>query len=90
MTEEQIKQNADEYADGVYDRILQNAYWQECRHYFIEGAHSMLDEIKKLERVAAKYKGDAQNTAAQCERLHDIIDQLRSQWISVEDRLPKE
>ena len=86
MTNEQIKQNAEEYAK------LDNCKGIDYPQYlaFIAGAHSRDEEIEHYRRIATAYKIDAQDTAAECERLHDIIDKLRNPWISVKDMLPEE
>ena len=97
MTDEQIKQNAEicVFTENSFRKehkklILTPSEEKIAKDFFIAGAHSMFKEIKHLERIAATYKSRCQDTAAECERLHDIIDQLRNPWISVEDRLPRE
>ena len=79
MTEEQIKQNAEAYADSMIE-IRGELEWCATRDDFIAGAHSRDEEIEHLARIATTYKVDAQDTVAECERLHDIIDQLRNPW----------
>ena len=48
MTEEQIKQNAEEYANSMYDKKYQHELWKECYMIHIAGAHSRDEEIKGL------------------------------------------
>jgi len=90
MTEEQIKQNADIYADKLYKdgRCIESTA-PTIQEIYIAGAYSRDEEIEHYRRIATAYKIDAQDTAAECERLHDIIDKLHNPWISVEDRLPE-
>ena len=90
--EEQIKQNAYNYAhtndhNWVWDDSGENRVdiSEEISEAYIQGAHSRDDEIKHITRIATTYKADAQDTVAECERLHDIIDKLRNPWISVEE-----
>ena len=93
--DEQIKQNAHNYTNTndhnwVWDDSGENRVdiSEEISEAYIQGAHSRDDEIKHITRIATTYKSDAQDTVAECERLHDIIDKLSNPWISVEDRLP--
>lgn len=87
MTEEQIKQNAEEYA--LKKTLVSTDSFHGMVESYLAGAHSMLEEVKHLARIATIYKVDAQDTVAECERLHDIIDKLRNPWISVEEKLPE-
>ena len=48
MTEQEIKQNAEEYANSMYDKKYQNELWKECYMIYIAGAHSRNEEIKEL------------------------------------------
>lgn len=90
MTDKQIKQNADAYASKLVERDYHEDIWLDLYDAHIAGALSRDEEIGHYRRIAMAYKIDAQDTAAECERLHDIIDQLRNPWISVKDRLPEE
>ena len=71
MTEEQIKQNAETAYPGFED--LQTVY--------IEGAHSLDEEIKELNGQVTLHKDRA-------DYYHDLYMKLRNPWISVEDKLP--
>jgi hypothetical protein len=48
MTDEEIKQNAEEHANSMYDKKYQNELWKECYMIHIAGAHSRDEEIKVL------------------------------------------
>lgn len=87
MTEQEIIQKAEEYANSMYDKKYQNELWKECYMIHIAGAHSRDKEIEALEErihileLASKvddYLLDA------------INERLRNPWISIEDRLPKD
>lgn len=75
MTEEQIKQNAEAYADSIKE-IRGKLDRCATRDDFIAGAHSRDEEIATLEGLL-KIKE------------HEIK-QLQNPWISVEERLPKD
>lgn len=92
MTNEQIKQN-ESHEDPLLTKareFMEHNYGLKGELIYIAGAHSRDEEIEHYRRVAEAYKIDAQDTAAECERLHDIIDELRNPWVSVEDRLPED
>lgn len=80
MTDEQIKQNAEEYANtfqnmcGFYER-------ENCIKDFIAGAHSRDEEIGRMNTTIRLY-------ANQISQLRKEIEQLCNPWISVEERLP--
>ena len=74
MTDEQIKQRAEEYADSM-KYINGEPEWCADRDAFIAGAHSRDEEIRQLHDVINDYS--------------ETIDKLRNPQISVEDRLPK-
>lgn len=87
MTDEQIKQNAEEWVkpligaeDGGYSEnsvsiaLMKNA--------FIEGAHSRDKEIEELKNEASAIMDEASALKIQ-------LDKLRNPWISVKDRLPE-
>lgn len=86
MTDEQIKQRAEEYASHKLDwsrnRHGENPYlaWKEG---FEDGAHSRDEEVEMLqnqiEELSEQLKMNAEN-----------IKKLRNPWISVKDRLPIE
>ena len=81
MTDEQIKQNAEAYAEQHAVRIDGGGYeeeydYEEQENAYIAGAHSRDEEIKGLYNSL--------------EHFRSIINNLRNPWISVEERLPKE
>jgi hypothetical protein len=86
MVNEEIKQNAEEYASHKLNwsrkRHNENPYlaWKEG---FEDGAHSRDEEIEMLqnqiEELSEQLKMNAEN-----------IQKLRNPWISVEERLPEE
>lgn len=82
MTDEQIKQNAEEYANCFYDRLYQGGMWQECVKTHIAGAHSRDVEVESLQRRVSIWKHEAEVAAKE-------LDQLRNPWISIEERLPE-
>jgi hypothetical protein len=89
MTEEQIKQNAEQYAEAHMVRTDGGDSWEEEYDYeeqkaaYIEGAHSRDEEIKELNGQVTLHKDRA-------DYYHDIYMKLRNPWISVEERLPEE
>lgn len=87
MTDEEIKQNAEEYANSMYGKKYQNELWKECYMIHIAGAHSRDEEIKHLEEHLERTSCDIITYKAQVEQL---IEQLRNPWISVDERLPEE
>lgn len=94
MNEEQIKQNANEYATK---HEACHGGFPNFRNAFLAGAHSRDEEIAELkerlkfaddsiadaDKWIAKYKLDIANLEAK-------LEQLRNPWISVEDMLPEE
>lgn len=86
MTEEQIRQNANDYVDAHWGDGIEYAKFKA----FITGAHSRDEEIGelkgKIERQKAIITFDDLNEKA----LRKELDQLHNPWISVEDRLPEE
>ena len=78
MTEEQIKQNAEAYADDLYDRKCQNYLWREnyCAH--IAGAHSLDEEIKHLKWKLAEKSGEVANAIADKVLLKQELAKLRN------------
>jgi hypothetical protein len=75
MTDEQIKQNAEEYANSMYDKKYQCEPWKECYMIHNAGAHSRDEEIEMWKRVVEERQLE--------------IEKLRNPWVSVEDRLPE-
>lgn len=80
MTDEQIKRNAEEYAD-VFGRHMVDYYG--VKDAFIEGAHSRDEEIEDLEN-------GGKDLIKTMTRMQAELDKLRNPWISVEDDLPDE
>ena len=88
MIEEQIKQNAEVWAEEHKMRTDFGYGWPETydtkqqADAYIAGAHSRDEEIKELEQALAFTEDvvDAQKKE---------LDQLRNPWISVEERLPE-
>lgn len=87
MTDEQIKQNAEEYAEKHAVRI-DGGGWEEEYDYdeqeaaFIAGAHSRDEEI-------TGYQMQINMTADALQQCMDELKQLRNPWISVKDHLPE-
>lgn len=76
MTDKEIKQNAEEYANSMYDKQYQSELWKECYTIHIAGSHSRDEEVKRLYN--------------RLEHFRSIINNLRNPWISVEDSLLQE
>lgn len=79
MTYEQIKQNAEEYADNMKE-IRGELEWCATRDDYIAGAHSRDEEIGKLKKL---YE----------EALHKYYEaecKLRNPWHKTNDDIPKE
>lgn len=90
MTDEQIKQNAEEYADSIYDRKFQNSLWKDKYYAFVAGAHSRDEEIKELEK-RVKYADESIADADKWIAKYKLeLDKLRNPWISVSDKMPEE
>jgi hypothetical protein len=94
MTEEQIKQNAEKYAD-VFGRHMVDYYG--VKDAFIEGAHSRDEEIKELkeeiESLQEQYNTCFDGFTKRGTKMGELMKEnvkLRNPWISVEDRLPME
>ena len=86
MTDEQIKQNAEEYASTkeMHSPRSQDVELDKLMiiEDYIAGAHSRDEEIGRMNTTIRLY-------ANQIALLRKEIDQLRNPWISVEDRLPE-
>lgn len=81
MTNEQIKQNAEIYAEEHAVRIDNGGFeeeydYKEQEDAYIAGAHSRDEEISRM-----------QESLDECRR---ALFQLRNPWISVKDRLPED
>ena len=89
--EEQIRQNAKEYAKKHYDTPFEDDSSMNVivsEESYIAGAHSRDEEIKELRKHDALENKMRVDLINECEQLKQELDQLRNQWISVEDRLP--
>ena len=86
MTEEQIIQNAEAYAD-VFGRHMADYYG--VKDAFISGAHSRDEEIKELKSLIKMESEIREGLLRDKHKLQDELDQLRNPWISVEERLPE-
>ena len=94
MTDEQIKQNAEEYASTkeMHSPRSQDVELDKLMiiEDYIAGAHSRDEEIKELQKDVH----DFEQALACAEDVVDIqrkeLKQLRNPWISVEERLPEE
>lgn len=74
MTEEQIRQNAEMYADKLCKRECA-VEWKRLVDTYIEGSNSRKDEFERLK--------------AEIEDMTFLLRQVCNPWISVEERLPE-
>ena len=86
MPEEQIKQNAEEYASDKNYRTCNPSWWAQID--FIAGAHSRDEEIKELKKEVSALETVIVTARAATSTQEAIIKDLRNPWISVEQRLP--
>ena len=103
MTQEQIKQNAEAYAKAhtpldnwESDKVL-------ARNAYIAGAHSLSDEVSRLETINKALRKELKtndwerrNLAEICSsqtdeiaKLKDELAKTKNPWVSVEERLPE-
>lgn len=93
MTDEQIKQNAEEYANEHMVRTDGGGGWEEEYDYeeqkaaYLAGAHSRDEEIKELEKKVSANETVIVTAKATISTQEEIIKQLSNPWISVKDRL---
>jgi len=87
MTDEQIKQNADKYADKLYEdgRRTESAA-PTIQEIYIAGAHSRDEEIEEREN---RYRRLEKSLRGIINGQIEEINKLSNPWISVKDRLPK-
>lgn len=94
MTEEQIKQNAEEYASKLVERDYHEDMWLDLYDAHIAGAHSRDEEIELLRHTLSQATNMLRNGNDKLLADYMVqkieLDQLRNPWISVEDRLPEE
>jgi hypothetical protein len=90
MTDEQIKQNAEEYA-GNSAKHLQQPYEEYKLRYdaYLAGVHSRDDEIKELKKKVSALETIITTARATISTQEEIIKDLNNPWISVEDGLPE-
>lgn len=78
MTDEQIRQNAEEYAKRYHLSFIIGIVTEDDKREIAEayevGAHSRDEEIRQLYDIINDYS--------------EAIERLRNPWISVEERLP--
>ena len=98
MTEEQIKHNAEEYANRYEIRGTSNGEFRymDKKDAYIAGAHSRDEEIevlkKKLEDITILKDFFASSLDIYDKDNRELQNELNihcNQWISVKDRLPK-
>lgn len=97
MTEEQIKQNAEDYINENTQGVVIDA---NIRNFLLDvylaGAHSIDEEIKELkeeiESLQEQYNTCFDGFTKRGAKLGELMKEnvkLRNSWISVEDRLPE-
>lgn len=77
MTDEQIKQNAEQYA--LKKTLISTDSFHGMVESYLEGAHSRDEEIKQLRKALSSAQ----------QAMVEFAERARSPWISVKDRLPK-
>ena len=80
MTEQQIKQNAEQYA--LKKTLVSTDSFHGMVEDYIAGAHSRDEEIERIKNEATAIMDEA------C-ALTIELNKLRNPWISVEERLPE-
>lgn len=76
MTEEQIKQNAEAYADTFCSRYDQNGMWQECCNIFVAGAKSRSPQ-ELFDELDPYQKADFMKNNISWARTCDLRDELK-------------
>jgi hypothetical protein len=98
MTEEEIKYNAEEYANRYEIRGTSDGEFRymDKKDAYIVGAHSRDEEVeglkKKLEDITTLkdfFASSLDIYDKDNRELQDELNILRNQWISVKERLPK-
>lgn len=79
MTEEQIKQNACEYASIGRGAFQTYEEYAQLRDAFIAGAHSRDEEIERLKEIRDEYLYGFKKADKE-------LQNLRNPWISVKDK----
>lgn len=93
MTDEQIKQNAEEYIlplKGLPGADENITFIAAIREAHIAGAHSCNEEIKELQTELESLRKGFYERGDKLKMLMLENNKLRNPWISVEDRLPEE
>ena len=93
MTNEQIEQNAEEYAKKHYDIPFEDNSSMNViisEESYIAGAHSQDEEIKELKKKVSALETIIVTEKAVISTQEAIIKDLRNPWISVKDGFPKE
>ena len=95
MTDEQIKQNAEEYAEQnkvnfSEDKNFEVYDYDEQKEAYLTGAHRRDEEINELEKKVSALETVIVTARATISMQEAIIKDLRNTWISVEERLPDE
>ena len=99
MTNEEIKQNAEEYATENYgeydehdytDHSCSNRFHAISEKAFIAGARSRDGEIKELKLKLANKSGEVADIEVENALLKIKLNKLSNPWISVDERLPEE
>lgn len=95
MTNEEIKQNAEAYANKKAEKVA-NFQRNPVVEDFIAGAHSRDEEIEELqeelESLQEQYDSLLDGFSKRGTKLGELMKEnvkLRNPWISVKDRLPK-
>ena len=95
MTDEQIKQNAEQYAEEHMVRT-DGGGWEEEYDYeeqkaaYIAGAHSRNDEIEHKNTAIKELGKVCGDLLVENLNLKTDLYKLQNPWISVKDRLPEE
>ena len=89
MTEEQIKHNAERYANRYEIRGTSEGEYRymDKKDAYIAGAHSRDEEINLLRDTL---QSEQEQSHEHIIELQKELNLLRNPWISVEDMLPKE
>lgn len=87
MTDEQIKQNAEQYA--LKKTLISTDSFHGMAESYLEGAHSRDEEIYDLKRDIEDLQKMVKMRSDAFECARKEIGRLSNPWISVKDRLPK-
>ena len=89
MTDEQIKQNAEAYILKEYQKV---PALTKCAiaGIFAAGAHSRDEEIEELQNELESLRKGFYERGGKLKELMLKNNELRNQWISIEERVPEE